>query len=147
VTADADRPADVREEPDLFCRTCAMGDSCPEHDPQQVDAREVIARALLDLAGARAVLPTAQQADAVLAALSSAGLAVVPAGEQREEWGTRRPDGSVLALGQTREWEEEVVAYEDSRPDGVRGCVVVSRAVYCGPWRPVSPEPEGTGKP
>lgn len=80
------------------------------------------------------------EADADLAALSAAGLAVVPAGETREEWGLRRPDGVVVASGQPRAVEERDIAEEESRPDGIRGCILIRRETRLGPWEPVQPD-------
>lgn len=101
MTVDADRPADVRE----------VIKSWLDEPPSTCDCDECVT--------------------SFLAALSAAGLAVVPAGEQREEWGYRiAPDNRI--------WEMagDAVQRVAARHSGV---LPYRRTVHVGSWQPVDP--------
>jgi hypothetical protein len=111
VTADADRPADVR----------ITGDVIAAYHRWKGRRHSL---ACLSCRGELAALFTA---------LSTAGLAVVPAGEQREEWGV---DGAPFEDGE-----------ENARRIAARnsGSQLVRRTVHVGPWVPVDRDEDEQG--
>lgn len=190
MTADADRIADARDT-DRGGRLagkggdrCDSGAAAGSEEPVPATApvrAQTRAEVLADARALRANGPAsdgrgwyrdaAQRrqfvADALadLAALSSAGLTVVPTeslpewrcpscgavtrarmadtptGEPREEWCVRRPDGALIR-DFTREQAVDLIRIEETCADGIRGCELMRRTVHTGPWLPAEPEQE-----
>jgi hypothetical protein len=127
VTADADRPADVREPARPAFGVAELTDL--ERRMQGIldpdDAIEAVFVALEWLAHA----------------LPSAGLTVVPAGEQREEWAVAYGvvvDGELAEAG-TLGYDDEASAAE--MVQWMHDAWLVRRTVHRGPWLPAGDRP------
>lgn len=146
MTADADRPADARDV--IVEALCSAQTRYLVQEGRTLALAEPLAAAVLAALSSAGltVVPTDSLPEwrcPSCGAVTRARMADTPTGEPREEWCVRRPDGALVRDNFTREQAVDLIRIEETCADGIRGCELMRRTVHTGPWLPAEPEAPG----